>query len=237
VQAYDRYGYGLNNPSTYTDPTGHAQASDDDECYGCTPPPSPIPTSNSSSSSNTGENKDKPDIFVAVTNTSGPNIYVPVNYGGGPYIFVPVSGSGIPLGFTPVSGGNGPLIFVPVGPEDISWVYTSTEPDFPNALEGGESNNFVYLGYDENGNSVYAGITNDIDRRQTEHGDRFRIEALNENPLTRGQARAIEQALIANNGSFENERNSISPRHPYYQPAVNWGNWWLEQNGPAAAGT
>lgn len=51
-------------------------------------------------------------------------------------------------------------------------------------------------------------------------------------PLTRGQARSVEQALIVRNGAgFENKINSISPKHSYYDDAVNWGEAWLKQNG------
>ena len=33
VQGYDRYAYGLNNPSRYTDPSGHCAIDGDDWCY------------------------------------------------------------------------------------------------------------------------------------------------------------------------------------------------------------
>jgi len=48
--------------------------------------------------------------------------------------------------------------------------------------------------------------------------------------LPRGQARAIEQALILRNQG-ENIRNSISPAHEYYDEAVQWGTNWLHENG------
>lgn len=48
--------------------------------------------------------------------------------------------------------------------------------------------------------------------------------------MTRGQARSIEQALIARNPGFENKINII-PNQPYYQQAVNWGKAWLNANG------
>jgi hypothetical protein len=41
-QALNRYSYVLGNPLKYTDPSGHMQESDDDDCYGCTPPPAPV---------------------------------------------------------------------------------------------------------------------------------------------------------------------------------------------------
>ena len=48
---------------------------------------------------------------------------------------------------------------------------------------------------------------------------------------SRGQARAIEQALIERNPGFENAINSISQRHCYYGSAVDWGEAWLQSNG------
>lgn len=43
-------------------------------------------------------------------------------------------------------------------------------------------------------------------------------------PVTRGQARAIEQALIVRNPGFNNKINSISPTHSYYDDAASWGD-------------
>jgi microcystin-dependent protein len=37
--------------------------------------------------------------------------------------------------------------------------------------------------------------------------------------------------LILRNPGFENIRHSISPRHSYYEQAVDWGNAWLRRNG------
>lgn len=95
----------------------------------------------------------------------------------------------------------------------------------------------VYLGV-RDGKPVYTGITNDLARRQAQHGERFVLQQLTSEPLTRGQARAIEQALIERaggtapkGGSFQNLRNSISPTHGYYGQAVDWGEAWLRANG------
>ena len=49
--------------------------------------------------------------------------------------------------------------------------------------------------------------------------------------LTRGEARAIEQAVIVRNPGFQNVRNSISPAHSYYHEAVGWGEQWLRARG------
>ena len=53
-----------------------------------------------------------------------------------------------------------------------------------------------------------------------EHGARFRLQKITDAPVTRGEARAIEQALIKNNPGFQNIRNSISPTHTWYNQAV-----------------
>jgi hypothetical protein len=61
----------------------------------------------------------------------------------------------------------------------------------------------VYHGVDA-GKPVYAGITNDIARRQLQHGERFVLEQLTPAAgVTRGQVRAIEEALIVRNPGFQ----------------------------------
>lgn len=100
----------------------------------------------------------------------------------------------------------------------------------PSALRGGEATTHVYLGV-RNGERVYVGITNDIARRAAQHGSRFRLQPITTLPVTRGEARAIEQALINRNPSFENIRNSISPNHSWYGEAVKWGEAWLRGAG------
>ncbi len=76
------------------------------------------------------------------------------------------------------------------------------------------------------------GITYDVERRQREHGiDRFILDPVTTDPVPRGQARAIEQALIERNPGFSEKVNSISPRRSYYQDAVDWGEAWLRANG------
>jgi len=102
--------------------------------------------------------------------------------------------------------------------------------ELPAALQGGSASVDVYLGV-RGGNAVYAGITNDIVRRQGQHGARFVLQKITGAQVARGEARAIEEALIVRNPHFENIRHSISPRHPYYQQAVNWGESWLKSHG------
>ena len=100
----------------------------------------------------------------------------------------------------------------------------------PESLLGGEANTYVYYGITNN-EKVYVGITNNIERRSIEHQPRFdEIIAINNEALTRRQARAIEQAEIINNPSFENKINSISPVRDYYDEAVEWGQKWLRDN-------
>lgn len=103
-------------------------------------------------------------------------------------------------------------------------------PLLPKALSGGRANVHVYYGV-RDGKKVYVGITNQLARRQAQHGDRFVLEQITETAVTRGQARAIEEALIRRNPSFENIRHAISPKHAYYRQAVDWGNAWLRKNG------
>jgi hypothetical protein len=90
----------------------------------------------------------------------------------------------------------------------------------------------VYLGQ-QGGIDRYVGITNDIGRRQSEHGDLIRIGSIGSD-LTRGQARAIARAQIVrareSGSDFINKRNSISPNHAYYGQAVEWGEQWLRAN-------
>ena len=100
----------------------------------------------------------------------------------------------------------------------------------PEALQGGEASVDVYFGV-RNGERVYAGITNNPARRAAQHAARFELEKITSSPLTRGEARAVEQALIERNPGFENIRNSISPNHSHYQQAVDWGESWLTSNG------
>jgi len=101
--------------------------------------------------------------------------------------------------------------------------------ELPSELRGGEATTHVYLGV-RNGKAVYVGITNDLARRQAQHGGRFVLVSITESPVTRGEARAIEQALMVRNPGFENIRNSISPKHPWYREAVAWGEAWLHAN-------
>lgn len=89
----------------------------------------------------------------------------------------------------------------------------------------------VYLGF-KNGAPIYAGISRNLVCRTIAHGSRFdAFQKLTSSPVTRDQARAIEQALIKQNPQFENEINSISPTRPWYEEAVNYGQQFLREHG------
>lgn len=108
---------------------------------------------------------------------------------------------------------------------------------FPAALAGGPADTYVYLGVNNAGdrNSTYVGITTNLLGRAIDHLEdpeppTFHILQLNVRPLTNGQARAIEQSIIADNPQFVNKINSISPTHSYYDEAVAWGDAWRALN-------
>ena len=99
----------------------------------------------------------------------------------------------------------------------------------PQALRGGEALTSVYKGMRDNLH-MYSGITIDIIRRQREWASKYILVNITQEAVTRGEARAIEQALIVRN-RLDNIRNSISPIHDYYDQAVRWGEAWLKANG------
>jgi hypothetical protein len=109
----------------------------------------------------------------------------------------------------------------------------AAEGALPSALTLGRNAEVgvdVYKGV-RSGKDVYVGITNNLMRRGAEHGDRFALERLTATSVTRGEARAIEQAMIVRNPGFQNARNSISPNHAWYDDAVSWGESWLQRAG------
>lgn len=97
-----------------------------------------------------------------------------------------------------------------------------------NILDKGDKNTRVYVG-ERDGKKVYGGITSDVDRRSSQHGKRFnQLNELTTNPLTKNQGRGVEQALIEQNPHFENKINSISPKNPIYQKALEFGRAFLK---------
>jgi len=68
--------------------------------------------------------------------------------------------------------------------------------------------------------------------RAAGHGARFEELVEIGRDLTKGEARAIEQALIERNrGVWQNINNSIDPKFGYFQDAVEWGEAWLVERG------
>ena len=104
--------------------------------------------------------------------------------------------------------------------------------DWIKAKARGGNNTHVYLGY-KDGKPVYVGISTNVKTRSLQHeSGRFdRLVPITDEPLNRGQARSIEQAIIHNNPQFENSINSISPTRQLYSDAVEWGEAWLKNNG------
>ena len=101
----------------------------------------------------------------------------------------------------------------------------------PNSLLQGDPNTRVYLGIID-GEPDYVGIAYDVERRQSQHGDRFDyLREITTEPLTRRQARAIEQAMIKNHLEYSNKINSISTKRDWYNDAVTWGEAWLREHG------
>jgi hypothetical protein len=70
-----------------------------------------------------------------------------------------------------------------------------------------------------------------VQGQAADYASRFLLQPITTSPVTRGEARAIEQALINRNPGFENIRNSISPNHSWYGEAVEWGEAWLKAEG------
>ena len=100
----------------------------------------------------------------------------------------------------------------------------------PQTLLKGEPNTRVYLGIKQK-RIDYVGITYDIEKRKRQHGKRFDyLREITKKPLTRRQARAIEQVLIERNPQFSNKINSISPRREWYADAKAWGEIWVKRH-------
>ena len=101
----------------------------------------------------------------------------------------------------------------------------------PESLLKGKADTRVYFGV-KNGKNDYVGITKNLKNRQYQHGDRFDIlKEITTEPVTRRQARAIEQVLIKDNPQFSNKINSISPNRDWYNDATSWARKWLSEHG------
>ncbi|HEX9504004.1 MAG TPA: DUF2341 domain-containing protein, partial [Patescibacteria group bacterium] len=103
--------------------------------------------------------------------------------------------------------------------------------NFAKSLTGGDKNTDVYIG-SKNGEDRYVGISKDVERRAAQHGDRFdNVTKVNDTPLTRNQARGVEQVIKESNPQFENKINSISPKNSIYQGAKDFANGLLKSIG------
>jgi RHS repeat-associated protein len=85
----------------------------------------------------------------------------------------------------------------------------------------------VYIGY-RGKKPVYVGITNDLRARAGQHGSRFKLVKITKNPINRGHARSIEQAIIEMRPGFENTINSIARNRPIFKDAVKYGKKWVK---------
>lgn len=95
----------------------------------------------------------------------------------------------------------------------------------------GVAANHVYMGY-KAGKPAYVGITKDLACRTRDHGARFdAFEKVTTAPVTRDQARALEQYILKNNPHFENKINSIAPSRTWYNEAMKWAESWFNGGG------
>jgi RHS repeat-associated protein len=127
---------------------------------------------------------------------------------------------------TPTTGNNGPN---PNGaPPAGNGGAGGGAPDLPQALGAGRNA--------DPGVSVFQradgqyGTSVDPASRAADLGQDVTTVPGTEN-LTRGEARAVQQALIERQGGGYSGNNAISPNHDYYGDSVSWGENWLQQNG------
>ena len=103
-----------------------------------------------------------------------------------------------------------------------------------------EEGNLVYRALDASGDTIYVGITNNLERRAAEHLAQKSI-AIDAIPglsgMSRADARAVEQTLIdfhglsKNGGALINKINSIAASNKVYSAAVQRGAELLKQAG------
>jgi hypothetical protein len=106
------------------------------------------------------------------------------------------------------------------------------------AARGAAEANVVYRSVTAAGQVQYVGITNNLARRAAEHlaGRGIQVEKVL-GGLSRGDARAVEQALIEihglgkNGGTLLNRINSIAPSNPAYAQQVQRGYELLQSIG------
>ncbi len=100
-------------------------------------------------------------------------------------------------------------------------------------------NYWVYESKNAAGKTQYVGITNNVPRRAAEHVKTKGIVVRpikGVGPLTKAEARSVEQALIkqhglAKDGGLMNKINSISPKNSIYDESVKTGEAILKNSG------
>jgi len=104
--------------------------------------------------------------------------------------------------------------------------------------------------YADDAGEKYIGISNDLESRASQHGDRFGTEMQEYTPdanafsqgadsLSRNQNRALEEALISQNGMkkkdgriLENASHSIGTKRDIYDGAMKWAHSFGNANIP-----
>lgn len=72
-------------------------------------------------------------------------------------------------------------------------VISKAAENFGEWLNRGSEDTQVYRGLDPvSGKPIYAGISNDPERRQSQHGDKYVVSPLTGESMTKNQARAVE---------------------------------------------
>ena len=106
--------------------------------------------------------------------------------------------------------------------------------------------------YADDAGEKYIGISNDLERRASQHGDRFGTQMQEYTPdanafsqgadsLSRNQNRALEEALISQNGMkkdggiLENASHSIGTKRDIYDGAMKWAHSFGNANIPGVS--
>lgn len=101
-------------------------------------------------------------------------------------------------------------------------------------------NYWVYQSKNASGKVQYVGITNNLPRRAAQHLEKkgIQIDKIpGLGPLTKQEARGVEQSLIElhglekNGGNLINKINSISPNNPIYKESLKTGQDILKDIG------
>ncbi|MEX2205538.1 MAG: RHS repeat-associated core domain-containing protein, partial [Myxococcota bacterium] len=229
LETSQAYAYAVQNPYRFWDPTGlrsgginpssswyPSVANSSSSSYASSPLPSPSYGSKSPGNAGSfGGFLDSVQIGLDVASIGLDSTGV-----GGAVSFIPdLLNAGISLGRGDyVGAGMSSLAAVP---------FVGIAANAARVARSADT--FVYVGI-RDGAPVYTGVTNNLAWRPAEHADRFSMRAIAPQPVTRSQAREIEQAQILRNPGFENLRNSISPRRADYDAAVERGESWLRAN-------